>query len=194
MARRSIRIPRPPVGGIAVRERLDVVGVAGLGLDVAPCSLVGLHREPGGLLRRVVDLGEGVPELHPACVVLEPLDDPLLGSRSRERRELDGVVVEDRRGDQIGLDGARGRGRSAARRSHRASRPRVRSGGREVALAVQSPCSRASVSFSRARRRGRSRGRAHKSSSGIPARHGRRAVPPAHRVLVVRVGPTTRAS
>ena len=82
----------------AVRERLDVVRVALLGLDVPARALVRLHREPRRLLLGVVQLAEGVAELHPADVVLEALDDPsVVVGRARERRELDRVVVEDRR-------------------------------------------------------------------------------------------------
>ena len=101
--------PEPARRRHAVGERLDVVRVALLGLDVAAGALVGLHREPRRLLLGVVDLGEGVAELHPADVVLEPLDDALLVGGPRERRELDRVVVEDRRLDQARLDEVRER-------------------------------------------------------------------------------------
>ena len=99
--------PEPETAGRRhpVRERLDVVGIALLGLDVAAGALGGLHREALRLLLGVVQLGERVAELHAADVVLEPLDDlRVVVGRPRERRELDRVVVEDRRLDQARLD------------------------------------------------------------------------------------------
>ena len=86
---------RHPVG-----ERLDVVRVALLAAGVGR-----LLREALRLLVGVVDLGERVPELHAADEELEALDDRrVVVGRPRERRELDRVVVEDRRLDQLGLD------------------------------------------------------------------------------------------
>ena len=94
----------------AVRERLHVVRVALLGLGVAARALLGLHREPLPLLLGVVQLGERVPELHPADVELEPLRDRrVVVGRPRERRQLDRIVVEDRRLDQARLDVGRDR-------------------------------------------------------------------------------------
>ncbi len=86
MARRSIR-------------------VASLGDGVARLAVGGLHAEALGLIDGVVDLRERIAELHSADEVLEPLDDRrVLVGRAGERRELDGVVVQDRRLDQLRLD------------------------------------------------------------------------------------------
>ena len=75
IASRSIPKPRPPVGGHAVGERLDEVRVALLRLGVAARALGCLHREALLLLVGVVELAEGVAELHPAGEELEPLDE-----------------------------------------------------------------------------------------------------------------------
>ncbi len=45
IASRSMPSPMPPVGRHAVRQRLDVVGIAALGLDVARGALTLLERE-----------------------------------------------------------------------------------------------------------------------------------------------------
>ena len=110
----------------AVGERLDVVGVALLRLDVAGRALGLLEREPLRLLLRVVDLGERVAELDAAGEVLEALDDRrVVVGRARERRQLDRVVVEDRRLDRAtARRSANARGRSASTRSDRATRRR----------------------------------------------------------------------
>ena len=60
--------PEPARGGHPVRERLDVVRVAALALDV-----LRLRLEARALLLGVVDLRERVSELHPAGEVLEAL-------------------------------------------------------------------------------------------------------------------------
>ena len=88
-----------------VRHRLDVVGVAGLGLGVAGLPLRLLHREALRLLLGVVELAEGVRDLHPAHDRLEALDERLVAvGRAGERGELDRPVVDDRRLDQLRLD------------------------------------------------------------------------------------------
>ena len=103
MASRRCRCRGRP-SAASVRERLDVIGVALLGLDVAR-PLLGLHRKPRRLLLGVVQLAEGVAELHAADEVLEALDDlRVVVGHARERRELDRLVVEDRRLDQPRLD------------------------------------------------------------------------------------------
>ena len=108
IARRSMPMPMPPVRRHPVRHRLDVVGVAGLGLRVAGLALVHLHLEALRLLLAVVQLAERVRELHPADDVLEALDDRLVVvGGARERRQLDRPVVDDRRLDQLGLDEVR---------------------------------------------------------------------------------------
>src|SRR5213078_325337 len=58
----------------AVRERLDEVRVAGLGLGVAGLALRLLHPEALLLLDAVVELAERVRELHAADHALEPLE------------------------------------------------------------------------------------------------------------------------
>ena len=83
-----------------VRERLDVVRVAALALDAARPACA-----KRACSSRVVDLGERVAELHPADEVLEALGQRrVVVGRPRERRELDRVVVDDRRLDQLRLD------------------------------------------------------------------------------------------
>ncbi len=61
--------------------------------------------EPPLLLRRIVDLGVGVPELHSTGEVLEPLDERVVVvHRPCERRELDGMAVHHRRLDEGRFD------------------------------------------------------------------------------------------
>ena len=91
---------RHPVG-----ERLDEVRVARLGAHVAGRALGLLEPEALGLLVRVVQLREGVSELHPAGEELEALDQPrVVVLRAREGRELERIVVEDRRLHELRLD------------------------------------------------------------------------------------------
>ena len=105
IASRSMPRPEPAGRRHPVRERLDVVGVALLRLDVPACALVGLQREPRRLLLGVVQLAEGVAQLDPAGEELEALDHRrIVIGRARERRELDRVVVEDRRLHEPRLD------------------------------------------------------------------------------------------
>ena len=90
----------------AVGERLDVVRVAALALDLLrtaaskrSCCVA------ASLISR-----ERVAELHPAGEVLEPLGERrVVVGRPRERRQLDRVVVDDRRLDQARLDEVRER-------------------------------------------------------------------------------------
>ncbi len=98
MAKRSIAEAEPSGRRHPVGEGLDVVRVARL--PPAACAANRSACSSGSLISR-----EGVPQLHPADEVLEPLDDlRIVVGRPRERRELDRVVVEDRRLDQLGLD------------------------------------------------------------------------------------------
>ena len=97
--------PEPDATGRrhSVGERLDVVRVAALARH-----LLRLLVEPLLLRRGVVDLRKRVPELHPAGEVFEPLGQRrVVVGRSRERRQLDRVVVDDRRLDQPRLDEVR---------------------------------------------------------------------------------------
>ena len=83
-----------------VRERLDVVGVSAHALDV-----LRLLVEAELLLVGVGDLRVGVAELHAGREVLEPLGERrVVVGRAGERRQLDGIVVDDRRLDQRRLD------------------------------------------------------------------------------------------
>ena len=149
------------------------------------------------LLLRVVDLAERVAELHPAGEVLEALHERrVVVGRPRERRELDRVVVEDRRLDQVRLDeglrrvvdelrpvACRATCRRPARRAQPAARRR---------RAVQSPCS-ASASASCSRRHGafRSTSWPRKVDLRRPERRERdpldEVLDPHHRVVVVGV-------
>ena len=89
---------RHPIG-----ERLDVVRVAGLAADEP--RLLGETRRLG---LGVVDLRERVAELHSGDEVLEPLcERGVVFRRTRERRQLHRVVVDDRRLDELRLDEVR---------------------------------------------------------------------------------------
>ena len=73
---RSMPMPMPPVGRHAVLERAHVVLVVGLGLLVARGLVGALLLEARALLVRVVQLREGVGELHAGGEALEALDQP----------------------------------------------------------------------------------------------------------------------
>ena len=62
-------------GRHTVRQRLDVVGIALLRLDVARVAFATLERKPLSLLLGVVDLRERVAELDAAGEVLEAFDE-----------------------------------------------------------------------------------------------------------------------
>ena len=84
----------------AVGERLDVVRIATHALHV-----LGLLVEAALLLVGIVDLRVRVAELHAGGEVLEPLGDRLVVvGDARERRELHGMSVDDRRLDEARLD------------------------------------------------------------------------------------------
>ena len=92
--------PQPAGRRHAVGERLHVVRILLLAFDE-----LGLAPKALPLLLGVVDLRERVPELHPADEILEALGQRLVVvGGARERRDLDRVVVHDRRLDQARLD------------------------------------------------------------------------------------------
>ena len=76
----------PLAGGIAARRREEVL-VERVALAIDPHLLVHLGLEAAALLGRVGQLAEGVGELDPAGIELEPLGDArVAGGRPRERR------------------------------------------------------------------------------------------------------------
>ena len=97
----SRSMPRPSPRSAACRTRAPPRSPG----HRARLRLLRLLGEPGRLLVGVVDLRERVAELHPADEVLEPLDDRrVVVRRAGEGRELERVVVEDRRLDERRLD------------------------------------------------------------------------------------------
>ena len=90
--------PMPPVGGMPCSSACDVVLVVGLGLLVARGLVGALLLEAGALLVRVVQLGEGVRELHAGGEASKRSTRPGLGAVVlRERRELLRVVHDEGR-------------------------------------------------------------------------------------------------
>ena len=76
-----------------------------LRLGVAARQLLGLLVEAAALLVGVVELAEGVGDLDPADERLQALDQARLGAVALgERRELDRVVEDEGRLDQVRLD------------------------------------------------------------------------------------------
>ena len=103
----------PARGRHALLERAHEVLVVGLGLLVALGRVAALLLEAGALLVGVVELGEGVGELHPAGEALEALHQAGLGAVGLgEGRQLHRVV-----------DDEGGVARASARRAWRAGRP-----------------------------------------------------------------------
>ena len=184
----------------AVLERVDVVLVERLGLLVARRGVTHLLLEARALVVRIVELGERVGELHAVGEGLEALDQPVVGAMALgERRELDGVVVQDRRLDQRRLDvlgdqvvDERGPVRLVrdrpcpARASRPAATPRSRLASTSMPVARSGP-SRPASRASRAARSARSR-RARADAVGPAARRARRRPPSRRRPR------TTRAS
>src|SRR3954471_18725707 len=70
----------PACGRHAVLQRADEVLVVGLRLLVALGRQLALRLEAGALLVRVVQLGEGIGELHAGGKALPALDQPGLGA------------------------------------------------------------------------------------------------------------------
>ena len=93
-----------------VRERLDVVRVARLGLDVAAGAL-GLpasRSAPACSSESLISVN-ALPSSMPPTKYSKRSTIAVLVAHARERRELDRVVVEDRRLDQVRLDEVRER-------------------------------------------------------------------------------------
>src|SRR6267142_2790543 len=73
----------------AVLERMDVVFVHLVRFDVASGAVLQLGLEPATLLRRIVQLAEGIRHLDAVDIQLEPLDRVgVVGPLLRQRRHL----------------------------------------------------------------------------------------------------------
>ena len=93
--------PSPAGRRQAVLEGADVVLVHRVRLEVAGRLSCELRLEPPALLRRIVELAEGVGHLEAADVQLEALDGVgIVGALLRERRHLRREIVDERRLDE----------------------------------------------------------------------------------------------
>src|SRR3954447_388547 len=89
----------------SVLQSENEVLVVGRRFVVAAFPILDLFLETGPLVVRIVQLGERVRELHSAGESLEPLGDALQRAVTLgERRQLDRVVHQEGRVDQLGLD------------------------------------------------------------------------------------------
>src|SRR3954451_22416265 len=94
----------PARRGHARLERLDERLVVGMGVLVAGRGGRALLLEAAPLLVGVVQLGERVRDLHAVGERLPALDEAVFRAVALgERRELDGVVQQERRRDELGL-------------------------------------------------------------------------------------------
>ena len=108
ITRRSMPSPTPPVGGMPCSSASMKSSSWGWVSSAPSCAqpLLGLEALP--LHDRVVELREGVRDLHPAREGLPTLHQARVGAvLARERRELERVVEHERRLDQVRLDALR---------------------------------------------------------------------------------------